>query len=438
MANPAIRNENTYNRSSLSWRNWRKYLLYRDGEAQDVSFWRTINWQLVFIVGLLVSVGMMMVYSTTFDWSFQTRGSATAIFMEDHVRNIVFGVISLAIFYMIDYRFWRRFSLWLLLATIGALIAVWLFGQETFGARRSLIGGRFQPGELAEFAIVLYLAAWLSSKREKIQSLANGLLPFLLIVGVIAGLIALQPDFSSASVIALTASAMYFLAGGRVIHMVSGMVIAATLGLLFVQTQPYALQRVADYNAGLVNRVESNYHTQQAVIAFVNGGWTGVGLGQGKQKFNALPAPHTDSIFAVIGEELGVLGASAVLFLFAMLGLRGYSVSRRAVDSFGSLLVAGFTTWIMIRALLNIAVMTGTVPSSGVPLPFVSYGGSALFVLMISIGLMLSVHRVSVVQRIKNLKRRSVNANYDRGWGDRRSRLPRSRRRRSFAPAEPN
>ena len=282
MANPAIRNENTYNRSSLSWRNWRKYLLYRDGEAQDVSFWRTINWQLVFIVGLLVSVGMMMVYSTTFDWSFQTRGSATAIFMEDHVRNIVFGVISLAIFYMIDYRFWRRFSLWLLLATIGALIAVWLFGQETFGARRSLIGGRFQPGELAEFAIVLYLAAWLSSKREKIQSLANGLLPFLLIVGVIAGLIALQPDFSSASVIALTASAMYFLAGGRVIHMVSGMVIAATLGLLFVQTQPYALQRVADYNAGLVNRVESNYHTQQAVIAFVNGGWTGCRIGTRK------------------------------------------------------------------------------------------------------------------------------------------------------------
>jgi len=228
-------------------------------------------------------------------------------------------------------------------------------------------------------------------------------------------------------VITITASSMYFLAGGRVSHLIVGLTIAMMLGLFFVQNQSYAQQRINDSNSSATDLTNANYHTQQAVIAFLNGGWTGAGIGQGQQKFGFLPAPHTDSIFAVIGEELGVLGAAAVILLFIAFAFRGYVIASRSVDSFGALLVAGFTTWVILRALLNIAVMTGRVPSSGVPLPFVSFGGSALVVLMLSVGLILSVQRVAAARNNKK-SRRNTGANYDWGWGNRRARLPRTRR----------
>jgi cell division protein FtsW len=308
------------------------------------------------------------------------------------------------------------------------LVAVLIFGDDTFGARRSLIGGRFQPGELAEFTIVVYLAAWLGAKNARVQSIAFGLIPFGIIVGLVAGLVALQPDLSSSAIIGLTAVIMYFLAGARIWHLATALIIASVLAFGFIQTQPYAQERLASYQASLLDPTQANYHTQQAIIAFVNGGWFGVGLGQGEQKFGFLPAPHTDSIFAVIGEELGVVGASIVVLLFIAFVIRGFQIARRAVDSFGALLVIGFTLWVAIQALLNIAVMTAVIPSSGLPLPFISYGGSALLVLMSSVGLMLSVSRVATL-RENQPNRRTHGAYHDSGWGNRRARLSRVSRR---------
>ncbi len=390
-----------------------------------VSLWASLDKPLLVIVGVLLSVGAMMVYSTTFDWSLQSRGSSTAIFLQDHMRNVVIGLVAMVFFTLVDYRFWRRFAPWLLLFTVGALVAVLLFGDNTFGARRSLISGRFQPGELAEFTVVVYLAAWLSAKNTKPESFFGGLLPFGILVGMITLPIILQPDLSSAVIIGLTAVMMYFLAGARLWHLGTAFVAAALIGAAFVQVNPYAQERVASYFASLNDPTRANYHTQQAIIAFVNGGWLGRGLGQSEQKFGFLPAPHTDSIFAVIGEELGVVGAAVVVFFFIAFVMRGFAIARRAVDPFGSLLVVGFTLWVAIQSLLNIAVMTAVIPSSGLPLPFISYGGSALLVLMIGVGLILSVHRVSV-QREANATRRQDGAHYARGWGDGRSRLPRT------------
>lgn len=382
---------------------------------------------LVFIVGLLLAIGMMMVYSTTFDWSLAARGTPTAIFLQDHMRNVILALIAATFFAVIDYRFWRRFAVLVLLVTIGALVAVLAFGDDTFNARRALINGRFQPGELAEFAVVFYMAAWLSSKNTKVGSIAYGLIPFLVLVGIIAGLVAWQPDLSSAGIIVLTAGIMFFIAGANIIHLgILGALLAAA-GAVIIQVFPYVSERLLTYNASLVDLTKANYHTQQAIIAFVNGGWLGVGLGESKQKFGFLPAPHTDSIFAIIGEELGVIGAAFVVTLFIALAVRGYQIARRAVDPFGALLAVGFTTWIIIRALLNIAVMTAIVPSTGVPLPFISYGGSALMVVMMSVGLMLSIQRVATLRQ--TTERRSNLADYDRGWGDRRTRLSRARRR---------
>jgi cell division protein FtsW len=400
----------------------------RSVSQKRASIWSTLDKPLLIIVAILLTIGAGMVFSTTFDWSLQSRGSNTAIFLQDHMRNVVMGAVGLIIFAVIDYRFWKRFAPFLLLVTVGALVAVLIFGDDTFGARRSLIGGRFQPGELAEFTIVVYLAAWLGAKNARVQSIAFGLIPFGIIVGLVAGLVALQPDLSSSAIIGLTAVIMYFLAGARIWHLATALIIASVLAFGFIQTQPYAQERLASYQASLLDPTQANYHTQQAIIAFVNGGWFGVGLGQGEQKFGFLPAPHTDSIFAVIGEELGVVGASIVVLLFIAFVIRGFQIARRAVDSFGALLVIGFTLWVAIQALLNIAVMTAVIPSSGLPLPFISYGGSALLVLMSSVGLMLSVSRVATL-RENQPNRRTHGAYHDSGWGNRRARLSRVSRR---------
>ena len=379
------------------------------------------------IVGLLLVTGTMMVFSTTFDWAGRT-------FFEDHIRNLVLGLGAMTFFAFIDYRFWKRFSIWLLLVTVGALVAVLFFGDDTFGARRSLVGGRFQPGELAEFTIVVYMAAWLGSKRTKIQSIPFGLIPFGVLVGIIAGLVALQPDLSSSAVIILTAGVMYFLAGARIVHLAIIALIVALGGILFVQSRSYAQGRVQDFAQALSDPTQASYHTQQAIIAFLNGGWFGRGLGQSAQKIQNLPAPHTDSVFAVIGEELGVVGASVVILLFIAFAFRGFQIARRSVDAFGALLATGFTIWVLIQALLNIAVMTAVVPSTGVPLPFVSFGGSSLTVLMIGVGLMLSVQRIASLRQ-NSSERRNRRANHDRGWGNRRTRLSRTRHRGSYRQA---
>lgn len=398
------------------------------------SFLSTLDKPLVAIVGLLVVIGSLMIFSTTFDWSNASRGSATAIFVEDHLRNVVLATSALVFFAVIDYRFWKQFAVWLLLVTIGALIAVLLFGDDTFGARRSLIGGRFQPGELAEFTIIVYMAAWLGSKNTKVSNLLFGLIPFGIVVAIIAGLIISQPDLSSAAVIIMTASIMYFLAGANLLHIVGILGLGGIGGFVLIQTQgfDYAQTRLADYTAGLLDPTKANYHTQQAIIAFLNGGWTGVGLGQSKQKFGALPAPHTDSIFAIIGEELGVFGAAFVVVLFVAFAIRGFQIARNARDPFGALLCIGFTSWVIIQALLNIAVMTALVPSTGVPLPFISFGGSSLMVLMIGVGMMLSVQRVANLRQTTSERRTNI-ANYDRGWGNRRARLSSTSDRRSPA-----
>jgi cell division protein FtsW len=395
-----------------------------------VSFFTTLDKPLVAIVSLLVIIGSMMIFSTTFDWSNASRGSATAIFVEDHLRNVVLSMIALSIFSIVDYRFWKQFAIWLLLITIGALIAVLLFGDDTFGARRSLIGGRFQPGELAEFTIVVYMAAWLGSKNTKVDSFLFGFIPFGIVVGIITYLITQQPDLSSAAVIVMTASIMYFLAGANFLHLAAILGLGGSIGIVLVQGLGYAQTRIADYTAGLIDPTQANYHTQQAIIAFLKGGWTGVGLGQSEQKFGALPAPHTDSIFAIIGEELGVLGASFVVLLFVAFAIRGFQIARNARDPFGALLCIGFTSWVIIQALLNIAVMTALVPSTGVPLPFISFGGSSLMVLMVGVGMMLSVQRIANLRQSTS-ERRNASANYDRGWGNRRARLSSTSNRRS-------
>ena len=384
---------------------------------------------LLVVVGGLLAIGLMMVYSTTFDWSYQEFGSDTYIFLQ-HVRNIAIGGVLMVLLMFIDYRRWRRFAVWMLLVVISMLVGVLVFGDDTFGARRALIRGSLQPGEAAELAIVIYLAAWLSSRRTQIRSITYGLIPFGVLTGIICGLVLLQPDLSTAAVIFVTSGTMFFLAGADMRQLSVAAVLTGTAGWLTAQLgllPSYAQDRVDSFIGGMANLTQAHYQVQQAIIAFLNGGWTGVGLGEGRQKFFALPAPHTDSIFAVIGEELGVIGAGLVVLLYVALAVRGFQIARRANDPFGALLAAGMTVWIATKALLNIAVMTALVPPTGAALPFISFGGSSLVTLMAGTGLMISVARVSA-QSPTMSERRNVVANFDSGGRDRRTRVSRSGR----------
>jgi cell division protein FtsW len=396
------------------------------------GFLASLDIPVTVVVTLLLAIGGLMVYSTTFFWSYTDFGSETHIVLL-HLRNMAIGAVFLLALALIDYRIWKRFAVLLLLLTIGVLIAVLIFSDQVFGARRSFIGGSYQPGELAELIVIVYMAAWLGSKNTKVHSFFNGMVPFLVLLGVIGGLVMLQPDLSTAATIFVVASVMYFLAGANIYHLVGIMGVLGAVGYVLSQRLSYTEDRITSFTAGLSDLSATGYHAQQAIIAFLNGGWTGMGLGQGTQKFFALPAPHTDSIFAVIGEELGVLGAGFVVLLFIIFVFRGLQIARRSNDPFGALLAAGITLWIITKALLNIAVMLSLVPPTGVALPFISYGGSSLVTVMAGAGLLLSVARVSSRPPVPEGK--TKRADHDRGWGNRWSRLSGDSRRRGTPPA---
>jgi cell division protein FtsW len=396
------------------------------------GFLASLDIPVTVVVTLLLAIGGLMVYSTTFFWSYTDFGSETHIVLL-HLRNMAIGAVFLLALALIDYRIWKRFAVLLLLLTIGVLIAVLIFSDQVFGARRSFIGGSYQPGELAELIVIVYMAAWLGSKNTKVHSFFNGMVPFLVLLGVIGGLVMLQPDLSTAATIFVVASVMYFLAGANIYHLVGIMGVLGAVGYVLSQRLSYTEDRITSFTAGLSDLSATGYHAQQAIIAFLNGGWTGMGLGQGTQKFFALPAPHTDSIFAVIGEELGVLGAGFVVLLFIIFVFRGLQIARRSNDPFGALLAAGITLWIITKALLNIAVMLSLVPPTGVALPFISYGGSSLVTVMAGAGLLLSVARVSSRPPVPEGK--TKRADHDRGWGNRWSRLSGDSSRRGTPPA---
>ncbi|HVO70044.1 MAG TPA: putative peptidoglycan glycosyltransferase FtsW [Aggregatilineaceae bacterium] len=355
-----------------------------------------IDLYLALVVGVLCAIGLMMVYSASIDVSYQVTGdpNSTTYFFVRQLRSMIFGVILAFALSRADYHIWRRLAVPMMLGVIAMLVVVLRYGEVRFEAQRALIGGSVQPGELAKFTVVLYMAAWLAAKRSRLRNPFYGVLPFSILVGTIAFLIVLQPDLSTAASILATALSMFFIAGADLIQLIligGAMVVA---GWQLITRLAYARERLATYWNAIEDLTKASDQVQQAVAAFINGGLTGVGLGESKQKFaNNLPFPHTDSIFAVIGEELGLVGTFLVIALFVALIYRGFTIARYAPDSFGALLAAGVTCWIACDALLNMAVMTNLLPPTGVPLPFISYGGSSLVAVLCGVGLMLNVSR---------------------------------------------
>ena len=390
------------------------------------------DYLLIIAVAALLIAGLMMVYSATFALGYQLYGQPTYFFIRQLLWMGV-GLLAMIVIARIEYHTWRRWSIPIMAGALLLLGLVLAVGSDRFGGQRWLLNGSIQPGEVAKLAVIIYIADWLSSKGERIRQVTYGLVPFAILLGFVIGLIMLQPDFSTAVLIATTAIAMFFIAGGDVWQMIASGILGGTTFAVLITRSEYRLARVASFLNPTGDHLGGNYQVRQILIALGSGGATGLGLGDSRQKFGYIPASHTDGIFAILGEELGLIGCLAVIGLFAFLAYRGFRVALASPDAFGTVLAAGLTCSLIFQALINIAVVTALAPVTGVPLPFISFGGSSLVVSMMAIGLLLAISRGTLPQEAEapHTEKGTANrATHDLRRWDRGTRLPRPDHRR--------
>jgi cell division protein FtsW len=373
------------------------------------------------IVAALLVFGLLMLYSASWDVSWQANNDVNFFFTRQLIW-LVIGLFSAVFMYFMDYHRWERnrFAVIAIIITVLLLLLVLAIGD------RALLGGKsVQPSELAKIVIVIYLAVWLNAKGEKIQHVDFGIIPLALILGTVGGLIAVQTDVSAAVTVFALGLLLFYMAGGSLMQILMLLVVSTGLGAGIVAIRkPEVYQRIVDFWVGIrdINTIGSE-QIAKSFTAFMDGGWFGVGLGRGVAKLVLLPVPHTDSIFAVVGEELGFVGATVLVILYALLLWRGMRIAKKALDGLGSLLVAGLVFWIVFEAYVNIAVIIGLLPVAGNPLPFVSQGGSNLVVTLSAVGIILGVARQAELEKRKQ-ERRSLGAVVNLRGRDRRGSVP--------------
>lgn len=348
-------------------------------------------WLALSVAALLV-FGLMMVYDTSFDLGLLVHNNPLYYFQRQLVAAAL-GVIGIIVIMQFDYHLLRRFSVLIMIFTLASLTFLLFFGESNFGATRGLFNNSYQPAELAKLATILYIAHWISSKGERIKDLTYGLLAFSVITGVVCFLIVQQPALSTAGLVALISFTLFFVAGAewKQLFIVGG--VGGSIFVSLMLTLPHAAARVGAWREVLRDPNQAVWQVRQALIALGSGGYWGVGLGAGTQKFGPLPAAHTDGVFAIVGEELGLFGCLIIIGLLLFMTWRGLRVARKARDNYGFLLALGITVWLAYQSLMNIAVITATIPFTGVPLPFISYGGTSMLVSLIGIGILLNISR---------------------------------------------
>jgi cell division protein FtsW len=357
---------------------------------------RTSTGDLVLIAGVfaLCLFGLLMLYSASADFSLWNYGSQTFMFN----KQLIFmasGILIAFIVSRLDYHIWLRFALPVMGLTIAFLILILFIKDVRNGAIRTIIGGSIQPSELAKLATILYLSVWLYSKQEYLHNIELGLIPLGVILGGIAGLIYLEPDLSATITVFLLGGLLFFLAGGELRQIVLFVVVALVAGYIVIQFSSTGRGRMASYLAGLKDPLKSSDHILWSLESVFKGGWFGVGIGNASTKLIGLPFSATDSIFAVIVEELGLVGALGLISLYGVLLWRGLVIAKHAPDLLGSVIAAGLTFWICIEAFINMSMIIGLVPVAGNALPFVSAGGSNLISTLTAIGILLSISRQS-------------------------------------------
>lgn len=359
------------------------------------------DWVLVGAVAALTAIGLVFVYSSSFALSLQLYGD-TRYFITRQLIGAAIGVAAFVGCAMIDYRIWRKLAPLLMIAAVLGLLAVVVpgIGYEQNGARRWIQIGSLpavQPSEFAKLGIFVYVAAWLASRGEQIRHVPLGMVPFGIIIGLIFALLMAEPDLGTFVAIAAVCFVMFFLAGASVRHIGVLGAIGAGVLLLVIFVAGYGLDRIKTFFSAEDFAQDSGFQIVNLVNTLGSGGLTGVGIGESRQKFFYVPSAHSDGVFAIIGEETGLLGALMLLGLMGILIYRGVRTAMNAPDRFGSLLAFGIVAWLAIQSFLNIAGVTRTLVLTGIPLPFMSFGGSALIATLAAAGVLVAISRRSRV-----------------------------------------
>jgi cell division protein FtsW len=347
-------------------------------------------------IAALVAIGLVMIYSASSATAYSEHHD-TAFYAK---RQIVWLIVGLSIAYAafrMDYRKLKRAAPYILVGSIATLILVLIphVGIVVNGARRWIGASAisFQPSEFAKLALIVYLAAMLANRGERITSLAKGLFPLCVPVAIMAVLVLKEPDMGTASLLVMTAFAMFFTAGARLPHLFAIFLATVPPVVLTILASPYKRARIFAFVDPWRDAQNTGFHIVQSLLALGSGGLFGVGLGASRAKFFYLPEQYTDFIFSVLGEELGLFGALVVVFLFVVFAYRAVKLAIAAPDRFGFFLVVGCTALIVTQAFINIGVVTSSWPVTGVPLPFISFGGSSLIVNLVAVAFILNVGR---------------------------------------------
>ena len=365
----------------------------------------------------LALVGLVMVFSASAVVA-GNRFHDSWYYLKRQLVWLAFGLVLLHVASRVDYIWWKRLALPLLGLIIVLLVVVLIpsIGVAGHGARRWIPLGpiSIQPAEMAKLIGVIYLAAYLAKKEDRLQHFSTGLLPALLVIGVLSGLILLEPDLGTVVVLGLVTGGLLFVGGSRLSHLSTLALSAVPIGLALVLTSGYRRQRLMAFLEPWRDASDTGFQITQSFLAFGSGGLFGVGLGEGKQKLFFLPEAHTDFVLALVGEELGFVGTVIIVLFFALFVLRGFQISTRARIPFGRYLGIGITTLIGIQALINACVVTGLLPTKGLTLPFVSYGGSSLVICLTGVGILLNI------SRDRQAGREETRQQNGRGWASRR------------------
>lgn len=374
------------------------------GLLDQVRPFSNIDWPFTVIVLVMVVFGLVMVFSASYASAYYRFGDSLT-YIRKQVFFAVIGVAAMFIIAHIDYRRLYKWAFTLMCLTVLLLVVV-LFMPPISNAKRWIIlpvGGTFQPSEIAKFAVIVLFARLMTANANRMKQFRYGVLPFLVIFAVVITLMLLEPHLSGTVLILLIGLTMMFVGGTSLIWFgvaVGGLAAAIVCVIvMFPDLVWYAESRLEYWIDPFSDALGKGHQTIQSMYAISSGGLFGVGIGNSAQKYLYLPEPQNDFIFAILCEELGFIGALIVIFLFVALLVRGLQIAFKAADRFGSLIVIGIVTQITVQAVLNIAVVTNTIPNTGISLPFFSYGGTSLFMLLCEIGVVLSVSRRSGVEK---------------------------------------
>lgn len=347
------------------------------------------------VIGML-AIGIVMVFSSS-AVSAHVNFQDSYYFLKRQIIWASLGLVAMLVMMNLDYKMWKRLSKPFLMLTLVLLVLVLIpgLGKVVNGARRWLGFGSFylQPSELAKLSMALFCADRLSRNQENITKFMRGVVPILALLLLVFGLILKEPDLGTSLSIGGMVFVLLYAAGAKLAHLYSLGAVGVVGIVAAIIAEPYRLKRLFAFSDPWADPLDTGYHIIQSLYALGSGGLFGVGLGRSREKFLYLPEPHTDFIFAILGEEMGFLGTATVLILFFLFAWRGFRVAMSAPDIFGSMLATALTTMIVMQALMNIAVVTASMPVTGIPLPFISFGGSALIFNLAGVGVLLNISR---------------------------------------------